>query len=425
LDFGCGPDPVAVRVYLHTFGCRANQYDSEAVAAMVASDGGELVSSPELADVAVFNSCAVTSAAEADLRQQVRRAARRQPALRTIVMGCAAARSSERIAQLPTVTRVIAGADFAAIGEAIGLGAGSANTRAVVQRGTRGLLRIQDGCDEHCTFCATTLARGGNVSRRLDSLVDEAQQLAQHHAEIVLTGIHIGTYGADIGSSLGALLAALVQRVPVVRFRLSSVEATEVDPQLAELLTGAATRVAPSLHAPLQSGSDTVLRRMGRHWYTAARYVEAIEALVQRTAIFGLGADLITGFPGETDADHAATCAVVRSLPFSGLHVFPFSARPGTAALRLANDVPAAVSRERAAELRAIAAEQRAVYCAGRAGGHADVVVIGHDDGHRDGLTEDYLQVELPQPAPPRGARVTALLEQRTGRTGLTAVPID
>jgi threonylcarbamoyladenosine tRNA methylthiotransferase MtaB len=263
------------------------------------------------------------------------------------------------------------------------------------------------------------------VSRPVDALVREAQQLALHHAEIVLTGIHIGTYGADIDSSLGALLATLVHAVSAVRFRLSSVEATEVDAQLSELLTGDALRVAPYLHAPLQSGSDSVLRRMGRHWYTAASYARAIETLVARTTIFGLGADLITGFPGETDADHAATCALIRSLPFSGLHVFPYSARPGTAALKLAGDVPTDVSRQRAAELRAIAGEQRAAYHTARAGGIADVVVIGHDDGHRDGLTEDYLQVELPHPAPPRGARVRARLERRQGHTGLTAVPID
>ncbi len=415
---------MAVRVYLHTFGCRANQYDSEAVAAMVTNGGGVLVDAPELADVAVFNSCAVTSAAEADLRQQVRRAARKQPTLRTVVMGCAAARSAQHIATLPTVRDVVPGADLAAISAAIGLAPGSARSVSAAQRGTRGLLRIQDGCDEHCTFCATTLARGGNVSRPVPSLLDEAQRLAEHHAEIVLTGIHIGTYGADIGSTLGALLAALVQQVPAVRFRLSSVEATEVDAQLAELLTGSATRVAPYLHAPLQSGSDAVLRRMGRHWYTASDYAQAIEALVARTAIFGLGADIISGFPGETDADHAATCALVRALPFSGLHVFPYSPRPGTAAVRLRDVVPDRLCRERAAELRAIGTQKHAAYCAARTGGTADVIIIGHDDGHRDGLTEDYLQVELPDPAPPRGARVCARLEPLAGRTGLRAMPI-
>ena len=415
---------MAVRVFLQTFGCRANQYDSEAVVAMVSGGGGVLVAAAEDADVAVFNSCAVTSAAEADLRQQVRRVARAREGVRTVVMGCAAARSPTELAALPGVIAVIAGADFAAVGAAIGLAAGSADITTVRQRGTRGLLRIQDGCDEHCTFCATTLARGANRSRPVVALVEEARALAEHHAEIVLTGIHIGTYGAERGTSLGKLLCQLVRSVPAVRFRLSSVEATEVDGQLAELLTGDASRVAPYLHAPLQSGSDAVLRRMGRHWYSAQQYAAAIESLLARASVFGLGADVITGFPGETDADHAETVALVTRLPFTGLHVFPYSERPGTAAVRLHGAVPAARSRARARELRTIATASAAAYAAQREGTEADVIVIGHDDGHRDGLTEDYLQVELAQPAPPRGARLRARLERLDGQPRLLARPL-
>ena len=415
---------MSVRVYLQTFGCRANQYDSEAVAAMVTAGGGQLVESVDEADVAVFNSCAVTVAAEADLRQQVRRAARQQPALRSVVMGCAAARSGAQIAALPSVSDVVAGADLRAIGAAIGLAADASIVAASAQRGTRGLLRIQDGCDEHCTFCATTLARGANRSRSVDSLIDEAAMLAEHHPEIVLTGIHIGTFGADSGSSLGALLDRLVREVPHVRFRLSSVEATEVDAQLAELLTGDASRVAPYLHAPLQSGSDAVLRRMGRHWYSAATYAEAVLALVGRAGVFGLGADLIAGFPGETDADHAATCALVESLPFTTLHVFQYSPRPGTSALRLDGEVPEAVRKARAAELRALGNRKAAAHVARRCGGTADVIVIGHEDGHRDGLTEDYLPVDLPSPAPARGARYRASLVPSATSRGVVALPL-
>ena len=416
---------MAVRVFLQTFGCRANQYDSEAVVAMVTGGGGVIVQSPDDADVAVFNSCAVTSAAEADLRQSVRRVARSRPDIRSVVMGCAAARSAPEILQLPNVSDVVAGADFGAIGAAIGLAAGNAYAATIRQRGTRALLRIQDGCDEHCTFCATTLARGVNRSRAVAELIEEARDLAQHHPEIVLTGIHIGTFGADCGSSLGTLLEQLVRNVPAVRFRLSSVEATEVDAQLADLLTGDSSRVAPYLHAPLQSGSDGVLKRMGRHWYTAREYVAAIEALIARTSVFGLGADLITGFPGETDADHAQTLAVVNALPFTGLHVFPYSPRPGTAADRLRGIVSAERSRGRAAELRAMGKSSELAHEARRVGSDADVIVIGHDDGHRDGLTEDYLQVSLTQPAPARGARVRARLAYQPGRPGLIASPID
>ncbi|HEY9448395.1 MAG TPA: hypothetical protein VIQ60_01540, partial [Gemmatimonadaceae bacterium] len=223
-----------MKVYIATFGCRANQYDSEAARAMLEAGGVEIVDSPEDADAALFNSCAVTSRAEADLRQSVRRAARENPAIRTVVMGCAAALDPERDAlhslrALPTVDHVLPGADLEGVALSLGVDPALARARPARQSGSRALLRIQDGCDEHCTFCATTLARGENRSRQPDELLAEAARLAEHHAEIVLTGIHIGTYGADNGSSLSALVDRLVREVPSARFRLSSVEATEVD----------------------------------------------------------------------------------------------------------------------------------------------------------------------------------------------------
>lgn len=411
------------RVYLQTFGCRANQYDSEAVAAMVTAAGGEVVDAPDGADVAVFNSCAVTAAAEADLRQQVRRAARRAPALRTVVMGCAAARSPDALSALPSVDAVVAGGDIRAVAAALGIDPGAPHAGGA-QRGTRGLLRIQDGCDEHCTFCATTLARGASRSRDIDALVDEAAALASHHAEIVLTGIHIGTFGADTGTTLSALVGALVVRVPTVRFRLSSVEATEVDDALTELLTHDPRRVAPYLHAPLQSGSDAVLRRMGRHWYTARTYAAAIERIVSRAAVFGLGADVIAGFPGETDADHRATCALVTALPFTALHVFPYSPRPGTAAVKLGSAPDDATRRARAAELRALGQAAAASAVARRIGGMADVIVIGHGDGRREGLTEDYISTDLDGGLHGRGERFQARLTAGASPLRPVAVPL-
>jgi threonylcarbamoyladenosine tRNA methylthiotransferase MtaB len=398
-----------VKAYLRTFGCRANQYDTEAARAMIEAAGGVIVESPEDADIALFNSCAVTAAAEADLRQEVRRASRKNSALRSIVIGCASARDDGTIAALPNVSDVIGGADLPALAMALGLDPSAASTRPTLQTSSRALLRIQDGCDEHCTFCATTLARGANRSRLPDEIVREAVALAAEHPEIVITGIHIGTYGADIGSSLGGLLERLVIEVPRARFRLTSVEASEVDARLGDLLTGDPLRVAPHLHAPLQSGSDRVLKRMGRHWYDAASYVRAAGELAGRSTVFALGADVITGFPGETDADHAETIALVQSLPFTYLHVFPYSARPGTAAVRMGGEVPAAVSRERAAELRAIGEAKAAAHRAARVGGIADVIVIG-DGAKREGLTEDYLAVELEDNSMPRRTRFSARL---------------
>jgi threonylcarbamoyladenosine tRNA methylthiotransferase MtaB len=403
-----------VRVYLATHGCRANQYDSAVVRAMLEAGGHELTAAPEEAETALFNSCAVTAEAEADLRQAVRRTARRRPGIRSIVFGCAAALDRGAIAQLPSVERVIGGTPLAEIGAALGLDPGLAATRGGAQSGARALLRIQDGCDEHCTFCATTLARGAARSRPLAELVAEASRLADHHAEIVLTGVHIGRYGADCGSSLGALLEALVRRVSGARFRLSSVEATEVDDRLAELLTGDPRRVAPWLHAPLQSASDRVLRRMGRHWYTAVRYAEAVARLAARAPVFGLGADLIAGFPGESEGDHAATMAFVDRLPFTALHVFPYSERPGTAAARLGDAVPRATAIARAAALRALGARKEGAHRSARVGGSADVVVLG-GAGEREGVTEDHLTVRMRDRTLPRGARLATRLELESG----------
>ena len=404
-----------MKAYVRTFGCRANQYDSEAVRAMIEASGGELVATPADADVAIFNSCTVTAEAEADLRRAVRGVA-----CPSLVMGCASARAPESIGALPNVTHVVAGADLAAIGMALGLPAASAFARPGVQTGARALLRIQDGCDEHCSFCATTLARGTNRSRAADAVVAEARALATVHPEIVVTGIHIGSYGADIGTSLGALVARLVSDVPAVRFRLTSIEATEVDAALADLFAADPRRLAPHLHAPLQSGSDAVLRRMGRHWYTAATYARAVERLAARVSPFALAADVITGFPGERAADHAATVGLVRDLPFTSLHVFPYSPRPGTAALRLDESVAPQVARERAAELRAIGEAKATAHRASRAGGQADVIVIG-DGARRHGLTEDYLSVQLGDPGLPRRSRFGA--ELRMTGAALVAMP--
>jgi threonylcarbamoyladenosine tRNA methylthiotransferase MtaB len=388
---------------------------------MIERAGHAVVAEAADADVAVFNSCAVTAEAEADLRQAVRRAARSQPRIRSVIMGCAtgfaAHRDDDDLRALPNVDSLIAGADMGELAATLQLTPVAALARATAQTSVRALLRVQDGCDEHCTFCATTLARGANRSRPADAIVAEALSLAEHHEEIVITGIHIGSYGRDVGSSLGELLERLVHDVPRVRFRLSSVEATEVDDCLFALLAGDRQRVAPHLHAPLQSGSDAVLKRMGRHWYTAERYAHVVERLAARVSVLGLGADIIVGFPGETEEDHARTVALVERLPFTYLHVFPFSCRPGTAAERLGAVVPSQVAADRARELRELAAAKAAGYQFSRIGGVADVIVV-RGPGHRherEGVTEDYLTV-LPGAPLPRGVRFAGLLEQRGDR---------
>ncbi len=397
-----------MNVYFHTFGCKANQYDTERVREAFDANGAVVVDDPALADLAIINSCTVTNESEVKLRRFVRHVAKRGHT-QTIVMGCAAALDDGAIAALPSVRAVVANADPQTVLTAAGMAFPLAATRRGGQGvRTRALLKIQDGCDEHCTFCATTLARGNNRSRPVDELVEEARALAGQHAEVVLTGVHIGTYGQELhrGSAdpgrkpgdhrnLGGLLEALIESVPTVRFRLGSVEATEVDDTLARLLIEAPRNLAAHLHAPLQSGANRVLKRMGRHWYTAESYRARIEWLAERLPVFGLGADVIAGFPSETDADHHASLALLNALPFTYLHVFPFSVRPDAPAARLPGQVPPDVIRERARELREVGAARAASHRLRRRGQTADGVVTGRLKGQVEVMTEDYLSVYL------------------------------
>jgi len=400
-----------VNVYFHTFGCKANQYDTALVRQAFADQGVVVVDDPAAADLAVVNSCTVTHESEAKLGRLVRRLARQNGRLETVVMGCAAALDNGRIAGMPSVRAVVGGAEPAQVLRAAGLSSpagkvGAPRAAPLQSQGfrNRGLLKIQDGCDEHCTFCATTIARGANRSRGIAELVEEAGALARYHAEIVLTGIHIGTYGQDrergAGSgplrSLGDLLEALISAVPQVRFRLSSIEATEVDDTIARLLMEAPAHLAAHLHAPLQSGANRILRRMGRHWYTVESYRSRLEWLAERLPVFGLGADIIAGFPGEGDADHRQTVALVDALPFTYLHVFPYSERPGAAAGRLGERVPPGAIRDRARELRERGEAKARVHRARRRGQRADGVMCGRAEGKIEVLTEDYLSVYLP-----------------------------
>ncbi len=408
-----------MNVFLHTFGCKANQYDTEVVRQRLEAAGCTIVAGAEQADAAVVNSCAVTHVGEAKLRAMVRRLARLRPGIRTVVMGCAAALDDGVIAALPSVTAVVGGSDAEAVAREVApqsrRSASGTSLLGGFSGSSRAWLKVQDGCDEHCTFCATTLARGDNRSREPREIVAEARLLARRHAEIVLTGVHIGTYGRDReagnrgdggrrdGVTLGRLVQRLVDEVPDVRFRLSSVEATEVCDDLERLMVETPDRLAPHLHAPLQSGSDRVLKRMGRHWYTAGSYRERLERLAERVGegggALGLGADIIVGFPGEGEADHRATVALVEALPFTYLHVFPYSPRAGTAAPRLGAAASPEAARERSAELRALAARKAAAHRATRAGGRADLVLETRRGGWQDALTEDYVAVQVPADA--------------------------
>ena len=412
-----------MQVHYKTFGCKTNQYDTERMRQLLESAGRGVRASPlEDADLCVVNTCTVTNQADAGARRFIRRAARRNPRARIVVAGCSAVLRADDYRGMPEVAGVVEGHDPAAVlAESARALAGSARpllqlgAAAPLDRGhletvgatvlrrragaTRGWLKVQDGCDRKCAFCATRLARGRSRSRAPGEIVAEARALAATHPELVITGVHIGHYGRDLTppTTLTALVRRLLDAVPGPRFRLGSIEATEIDDGMLALLADPATRLAPHLHMPLQSGSDPVLRGM-RRWHTREQYRRRALEIAARVSPLGLGADIITGFPGETSEDHASTLSLVRELPFTYLHVFPYSPRDGTAATQLPGRVPERVSRERGRELRELAEEKGKGYARRRGGDEVEVVMEGQGG---TALTGDYLRVGVSAPRAP------------------------
>lgn len=414
-------------VWFHTFGCKANQYDTERIRQELELRGAETVPGADAADVAVINTCTVTNQADANARHLVRRLRRRHPRLRIVVAGCSTAfreAGYKALRDQGAVDGVVPGHDPAAVaGELRGLaergGAAAGGLLARNARGTRAWLKIQDGCDRKCSFCATRIARGASVSRPPDEIVAEAATLARAHPELVITGIHIGHYGRDLEPrlTLAELCERLLDRVPA-RLRLSSIEATEIDDRLVRLVAESGGRLAPHLHVPLQSGSDRILRLM-RRWHTREAYRSRVLAIRDRVAAagsgaMGLGADIIVGFPGEGEAEFAETRELVEELPYTYLHVFPYSVRDGTVAAALPDRVPGDVAAARSRTLRELALRKGRAYQAARVGGVADIVVEGRDD-RVVGVTGDYLKVGLSGRAAP-GDRFSAVLAGRAGK---------
>lgn len=428
------------KVFFKTFGCKANQYDTERMRQELEALGVPASLHAQDAQLCVVNTCTVTNRADADARRYIRRVQRENPGIRVVAVGCSSALKPHLYQEMEGVVGVVEGHDPLEVAQTailglegeeslvdsplVQLGVRKAPDRMGLQPvggellnrregGTRGWLKIQDGCDRKCAFCATRLARGASSSRDPRQLLEEARLLSRNHPELVLTGIHIGHYGADLSeaTTLSRLVALLLEELPEVRFRLGSVEATEVDDLLLELLTTSDGGLAPHLHMPLQSGADPVLKRM-RRWHTREMYRVRTLEIAEKLPVLGLGADIITGFPGETEEDHAQTRTLVEELPFTYLHVFPFSPRDDTVAAELPDPVPQRVSGERSKELRELAMEKGRIYRGNRAGDSARVVLEGQGGW---GLTEDYLRVEI-RNAPPEPQTIhTGQLQGRGG----------
>jgi threonylcarbamoyladenosine tRNA methylthiotransferase MtaB len=418
---GTGARVTSARVAFATLGCRLNQVDSQELQALLEADGFRTAAPGEPADVVVVNSCTVTARAEASDRHAIARAHREHPGARIVVTGCWAQTDPARVARQPGGDLVVGNADKAAlprlVARALAEPRGPARisvTDVTAARElppapyarplgrSRAFVKIQEGCQHRCAFCIVPLARGASRSREPKVVLDQVRALvAAGHPEVVLTGVDLGHYGADLTprTTLAALLESMVTTPGLRWIRLSSVLPAYCTPALLAVVTGSPI-IAPHLHVPLQSGSDRILRRMRRP-YNVARYRALVERLAGAIPALGLGADVIVGFPDETDDDFAETVRLVGALPFSYLHVFAYSDRQGTEAARLGGRVPARVIAARSRTLRELAAAKSLGFRRGLVGTIQEVLVLETRDrvtGRRVGLTGNYVEVAFEDP---------------------------
>lgn len=400
-----------MHVFLDHMGCRLNEAERATWGRQLLARGHRTVARLEDADVAVLNTCAVTAAAARDARRRTRRMHRTNPRARLVLTGCFASLEPAQAAALAGVDLVVPNTDKPRLVERLltELGDGGA-PRAATEPGspvhpgarrTRAFVKIQDGCRNRCTFCIVTVARGEERSRPIDEIVDEVNALhSDGHAEVVLTGVHIGGYGHDRGDTLLGLLDALLARTRVPRIRVGSLEPWDLPDDLFDRWRD--PRLQPHLHLPLQSGSDPVLRRMARRCPTA-RYRALVARARQAVPDLHLTTDLIVGFPGSTEADHARTTGFLEEIAFGDVHVFSYSARPGTPAAGFPDPVDGGTRRARTAALQPIVAGLRARALKARVGQTRPVLFEGRREDvaggvRRTGYTDTFQRVVVTLP---------------------------
>ncbi|MFQ5718312.1 MAG: tRNA (N(6)-L-threonylcarbamoyladenosine(37)-C(2))-methylthiotransferase MtaB [Acidobacteriota bacterium] len=395
------------RYFLQTLGCKLNQADTARLAAELDARGMQPVSTPAQADLMVVNTCTVTSRADADGRHALRRLRRANPDARLIAMGCTASRDPRSLSALDGVDVVSPGCDprpviraaMAAFPGDIDAGATPYHIVPTIPGRTRAYLKVQDGCDLACAYCIIPSVRGR--SRSIPAAEIEAslaRLIGAGFVEVVLTGVNTGDWGRDLPGAprLLDLLQRLVSVPGLGRLRLNSLEPRTVDDPLIEWLAGE-PRMAPHLQIPLQSGSDSILARMRRN-YRRGFYRDLLARLERALPGIGLGADVIVGFPSESEADFSLTETLVEESPLAYLHVFSYSARPGTDAADLPDPVDPAVIRERATRLRKLAARKGTRFRRRHIGRTVEVITLedARPDGRIRSLTGNFFEVLLP-----------------------------
>ena len=401
------------KYFVQNFGCRATQADGAALESLLAAKGLEASGDRASAELVVLNTCTVTSEADHDVRQTIRRVHRENPAARILVTGCYAQRAPEELAGMPGVEWVVGNSHKTQIADLVVL----ANTDTTPYHGnihvgdifaqreflsapvedaagdrTRPNLKIQDGCNNRCSFCIIPFVRGRSRSAPADQVIEQVRGLSRRYREIVLSGINLGRWGREPGSTLrlAGLVRRLLAETDVDRLRLSSVEPMDFSDELLGLMAES-PRIAPHVHAPLQSGCDRTLRRMHRK-YRPRHYADRVlkaRALMPDAAI---GADVMVGFPGESGQEFEESRAFIESLPFTYLHVFTYSERPGTPATEHDGSVPMPVRKERNRVLRELAAAKNLEFRRRMVGRTLSAVTL-HEP--RVALTGNYLKIQM------------------------------
>lgn len=385
-----------------TFGCRVNQADSLAIEEQLAGAGAEAVPA-DRADVVVVNTCSVTASADQGARQTIRRIARENPSARIIATGCYATRCGDEVAALPGVAEVVPNAQKGAWHLFQGEEGHCGHVLAPGLMGrTAWTLRVQTGCEEQCSYCIIPTTRGKSRSREIaDVLAEVDRVVAAGYKEIVITGVHLGSYGRDLAesASLETLIGILVARTfESTTLRISSLEPMDFPGSIVG-------RVAPHFHLPLQHASNRILRAMRRP-YTIERYAEIVDDIRSRVPHAAIGTDVIVGFPGETAADFDELTQYLEASPITHIHVFPYSDRPGTEASTLPGRVHGTVIKERGARIRGISRTLQDRFRASLRGTERPALTI--EDGSV-AVTDNYIRVPVP-PGHARNEWVTVTL---------------
>jgi len=395
-----------MRIAFATLGCKINQFETDALQQEFRSKGSTIVPFDAEADVYVINTCSVTAKSDYRCRQVIRSAVLRGKGAKVVVTGCYAETRPEEIKKIPGVELVFGNRVKNEIpNHILSLISESGRNRLpgahvpgmALQTKTRGFLKIQDGCDNRCSYCIVPLARGSSRSVAPPDVIREFVHLVETGCpEVVLTGIHIGTYGSDRGKgfSLTELLKALIASRGLTRIRLSSIEPKEVTGDMVSFLGQGLCR---HLHVPLQSGDDTILASMRRN-YNSRFYLDLLENIAKQVPGTALGADVMVGFPGEGDKEFQNTMRLVAQAPLSHLHVFSYSPRPGTPAAGMADQVPEMIKRERSEALRSLGMKKNLLFRKMHLGSSLRVVIedkINSDTGLLSGLTDNYFRVQI------------------------------